>query len=152
MTVGLLAGMSAACSTAAESTPTEPRATTESRTSSPPPQPSPDASPSAEATGTPDPGEPADVSQHTVVGYEGWWSMAAMDDEGRALLDEYPNVVLVDSSTGAIINAGAIIRGEQDHLPIDESWPQDAVVVLDANTLELADSFRIDEYGSPVRD
>lgn len=96
-------------------------------------------------------GEPVDLSEHTVAGYLGWWSGDGHGEACDAYADAHPSVVLASTRTGAVVEAhtdGARLQRPPETPPGDPAgWPADSVVVLDAATGEVLESFEVDESG-----
>lgn len=89
----------------------------------------------------------SDAFLGTVGGYEGWWNATPPTD--RAL--EHPHVVLVDTSTGEVVDVYNR-EGDPDWSPVPPSadWPNNAVVVLDAQTHDVVHTINVDDNGVPV--
>ncbi|WP_170963619.1 hypothetical protein [Cellulosimicrobium cellulans] len=96
-------------------------------------------------------GEPVDLADHTVGGYEGWWSSDGNGAACDAYADAHPEVVLASTRTGAVIEAhtrGVRLQRPPATPPGDPArWPADSVVVLEAGTGEVLESFAVDESG-----
>ncbi|QDW62221.1 hypothetical protein [Oerskovia sp. KBS0722] len=99
-------------------------------------------------------GEPFDPSQATVVGYEGWWNTSAARGADGQQATNYAALALVSTRTGQLVQvhdrAGVL---PDDYLaPVDPAWPTDSVVVLDAVSGKVVDSFPVDENGWSAAD
>ncbi|MBM7818456.1 hypothetical protein JOE63_000933 [Cellulosimicrobium cellulans] len=96
-------------------------------------------------------GEPIDLADHVVGGYEGWWSSDGNGEACDAYADAHPEVVLASTRTGEVLEAhtnGARLQRPPQTPPGDPAeWPADSVVVLDARTGEVLDAFAVDESG-----
>ena len=96
-------------------------------------------------------GEPIDLADHVVGGYEGWWSSDGNGEACDAYADAHPEVVLASTRTGEVVEAhtnGARLQRPPRTPPGDPAeWPPDSVVVLDARTGALLESFAVDESG-----
>lgn len=99
-------------------------------------------------------GEPVDLAELTVGGYAGWWSSDGNGEACDAYVDAHPEVVLASTRTGAVIEAharGVRLQRPPTAPPGDPArWPADSVVVLDARTGDVLESFAVDESGWPV--
>ncbi|GEM_PF-2546665 len=111
------------------------------------PPPSPGSVPADVATG----GEPVDLAELAVGGYEGWWSGDGDGAACDAFADAHPEVVLVSTRSGEPVEAfvnGTRLQGvPYGALGDPAEWPPDSVVVLDARTGEVLDAFEVDESG-----
>lgn len=96
-------------------------------------------------------GEPIDLAEHTVGGYEGWWTSDGDGEACDASADAHPEVVLVSTRTGEVVEAhtnGVRLQRPPQTPPGDPAeWPPDSVVVLDARTGAVLDAFEVDESG-----
>jgi hypothetical protein len=96
-------------------------------------------------------GEPIDLAEHGVGGYEGWWSSDGDGEACDAHAGAHPEVVLASSRTGEVVEArtnGARLQRPPQTPPGDPAeWLADSVVVLDARTGEVLDAFDVDESG-----
>jgi len=99
-------------------------------------------------------GEPVDPSGLTVGGYAGWWSGDGHGEACDAYADAHPAVVLVSTRTGAVLEAhtnGTRLQHPPQTPPGDPAeWPKDSVVVLEAGTGDVLESFEVDESGWPT--
>ncbi|MBN0039232.1 hypothetical protein JN535_03465 [Cellulosimicrobium cellulans] len=96
-------------------------------------------------------GEPIDLADLVVGGYEGWWSSDGDGEACDAYADAHPEVVLVSTRTGEVVEAhtnGVRLQRPPQTAPGDPAeWPPESVVVLDARTGAVLDAFEVDESG-----
>jgi len=96
-------------------------------------------------------GEPIDLADLVVGGYEGWWSSDGNGEACDAYADAHPEVVLVSTRTGEVVEAhtnGVRLQRPPQTAPGDPAeWPPQSVVVLDARTGAVLDAFEVDESG-----
>jgi hypothetical protein len=96
-------------------------------------------------------GEPIDLADLVVGGYEGWWSSDGNGEACDAYADAHPEVVLASTRTGEVVEAhtnGARLQHPPRTPPGDPAeWPPGSVVVLDARTGAVLDAFEVDESG-----
>lgn len=77
--------------------------------------------PSAGAGAAAHPGEPLDLTEHTVGGYEGWWSSDGNGEACDAFADAHPEVVLVSTRTGEVDESGWRLDLPVDCVPPSET-------------------------------
>jgi hypothetical protein len=96
-------------------------------------------------------GEPIDLADHLVGGYEGWWSSDGNGEACDGYAAAHPEVVLASTRTGEVVEAHAdgvrLQRPPRTPPGVPAEWPPDSVVVLDARTGAVLDSFEVDESG-----
>ena len=96
-------------------------------------------------------GEPIDLADHVVGGYEGWWSSDGNGEACDAYADAHPEVVLASTRTGEVVeahtNGARLQRPPRTPRGDPAEWPPDSVVVLDARTGAVLDAFEVDESG-----
>lgn len=96
-------------------------------------------------------GEPIDLADLVVGGYEGWWSSDGNGEACDVYADAHPEVVLVSTRTGEVVEAhtnGVRLQRPPQTAPGDPAeWPPQSVVVLDARTGAVLDAFEVDESG-----
>ncbi|MFJ2518190.1 hypothetical protein ACIOWF_04405 [Cellulosimicrobium cellulans] len=96
-------------------------------------------------------GEPVDLAELTVGGYEGWWSGDGDGAACDAFAVAHPEVVLVSTRSAqpleAFVNGTRLQGVPNGMLGEPAEWPADSVVVLDARTGEVLDAFEVDESG-----
>ncbi|WP_159619820.1 hypothetical protein [Arthrobacter zhaoguopingii] len=94
----------------------------------------------------------------TVGGYEGWWNSTPVSGDTSGLPKE---TVAVRTDTGEVVDAstrdenGRAAAVDPDDVEysvvVNPAWPQQSVVIIDTETDEVIESFRVDSSGTPVR-
>lgn len=111
------------------------------------------------STPTPTASEPVPCAEFPVQqgdgtgDYEGWWNGSPADAEANVLTDpadwpaivrDHPRTIVVDTSTGQVVSAWDRLACDTFTPvapPADPTWPADSIVVLDADTGAVVDSF-----------
>ncbi|GAB3555901.1 hypothetical protein GCM10027404_33400 [Arthrobacter tumbae] len=93
----------------------------------------------------------------SVGGYEGWWNSTPVSGDVSGLPDE---TITVRTDTGEIVDASdrdasgraaAVPLAEVEYSVVpDPGWPEHSVVIIDAGTGEVIDSFPVDADGKPI--
>lgn len=107
-----------------------------------------------EPSATPSPGDLAyawptqKVSE--LVDPTGWWLEPIPPEENRAIAEEHPRVILVNTWYNVITgswsrdaNGVPSFYHVHEPIPVDPAWPDGSVVVLDADTHEVIESIKV---------
>lgn len=129
-----------------ETPPAGPGATERPRGSAESPAPTPGTSPPVPCAEFP-------LAVTGTADYEGWWNGSPADSDASILRDpadwpsivrEHPRTVLIDTTTGEVVSAwDRIACAQVTPAPPepDPAWPAASIVILDADTGSLVDSF-----------
>ncbi|TDK24092.1 hypothetical protein E2F48_15045 [Arthrobacter crusticola] len=101
---------------------------------------------------------PAVSQEPAVGGYEGWWNSTPVSGDISGLPKE---TVAVRTDTGEIVDASARDENGQAaavdpddveySVVVNPAWPEQSVVIIDTETDEVIESFRVDASGTPLR-
>lgn len=93
----------------------------------------------------------------SIGGYEGWWNSTPVSGDASGLPDE---TVAVRTDTGTIVDAStrdapgraaAVPLGEVEYTVVpDPRWPTHSVVIINAETGEVIESFPVNSAGQPT--
>lgn len=95
------------------------------------------------------------IPRAEIDGYEGWWGYT-YKGAMPSLAVEHPVTILVNTWTGEVVEsferAGdgtsrPVSTDQVREVPVDPAWPSQSIVVLDGQTLEVVDHFRVDREG-----
>jgi hypothetical protein len=89
---------------------------------------------------------PPEISRSQDGSYTGWWTKDSLPGQPA-------DVVLFNTNSRSIVGVfdhGTPQRGTSFRVPTPTAWPKSAVIVFDAQSSAVADSFPIDPAGNPV--